>query len=178
MNTNRSSEQTPGFDEPRTRRVSKKDQIRSLYAAGISDVEDLAVITHARPSYVASVLQSEEEALPYFDLYTPTARTMNVYSKYFAGKLGFKDQEIARHSAELIDHYYRQFEFAKDRAGQHHALMMALVMFDRARWTGKVREADVYRRWLLDRLSEAGASETQEASAASIQPPPRTRLPS
>ena len=39
------------------RRVSKKDQIISLFTSGISSVEDLAMITRARPSYIASVLQ-------------------------------------------------------------------------------------------------------------------------
>ena len=178
MDKKHAGTESSAFEQPRARRVSKKEQILSLHAAGIREIEDLAVITHARPSYVASVLQSEEEAPAYFDLYTPTAHTMNVYSKYFAGKLGFKDVETARHGVELIDHYYRQFEFAKDRAGQHHALMMAMIMFDRARWTGKGREADIYRQWLVDRLNDAESSETQDASGPSIQPPPRTRLSS
>src|SRR5205807_1900127 len=106
-------------------------------------------------SYVAGVLQDSKLLRGYFDLYTTTASPMNVYSKYFAKKLGFKDEEAARDSIDLIDHYYRQFELAQDRAGQHHALLMALTMFDRARWTGKAAEADVFRRWLLDRLQEA-----------------------
>jgi hypothetical protein len=142
-------------ERQRPRRVSKKEQILALHSAGITDVEDLAVIAHARPSYVASVLQGAEQLPAYFDLYTTTARPMNVYSKYFARKLGFKDEETARHSVELIDHFYRQFEIAQDRAGQHHALMMAVIMFDRARWTGKGREAEIFRNWLIDRLEDA-----------------------
>jgi hypothetical protein len=55
---------------------------------------------------------------------------------------------------ELIDRVYRQFELAADRAGQHHALLMALTMFDRARWTNKGPEAEVFRRWLTERLQE------------------------
>jgi len=31
---------------------------------------------------------------------------------------------------------------------------MALTMFDRARWTNKLREADVFRHWLMDRLGD------------------------
>jgi len=77
-----------------------------------------------------------------------------VYSKFFAGQLGFKNEEAARRSVELIDRLYRQFELAADRAGQHHALLMALTMFDRARWTNKGTEAEVFRRWLIDRLQE------------------------
>jgi hypothetical protein len=136
-------------------KVTKKDQIISLYLSGITEVEDLAMITKSRPSYVASVLQESELLSGYFDLYTTTAHPMNVYSKFFAKRLGYKDEDTARQSVEFIDNYYRQFELAGDRAGQHHALVMALTMFDRARWTHKEREADIFRRWLLDRLSES-----------------------
>jgi hypothetical protein len=31
---------------------------------------------------------------------------------------------------------------------------MALTMFNRARWTGKPREAEVFRTWLVDTLEE------------------------
>jgi hypothetical protein len=142
-------------EAPAARRVSKKDQILTLYKAGITEVNDLAAITLSRPSYVAGVLESVREVPSYFDLYTSTAKPMNVYSKFFAGKLGFKDEASARESLGLIDVLYRQFALAGDRAGQHHALLMALTMFDRARWTNKEREADVFRRWLRERLDEA-----------------------
>ncbi len=138
-----------------TKKPSKKDQILSLFRSGLGDVNDIAMITRSRPSYVASVLQSEGEMSGYFDLYTTTAEPMNAYSKFFAGQLGFKTVEDARASVELIDRLYRQFDLAGDRAGQHHALVMALTMFDRARWTDKWAEADVFRRWLADRIDEA-----------------------
>ncbi|GIV58038.1 MAG: hypothetical protein KatS3mg042_0951 [Rhodothermaceae bacterium] len=86
---------------------------------------------------------------------------MNVYSKFFAGRLGFKDVETARRSVALIDRLYDRFEQVADRAGQHHALVMALTMYNRARWTGKTAEADVYRRWLLERLGGLDAEETE-----------------
>src|SRR5438309_7920284 len=95
-------------EEPRVRRVSKKDQIISLYTSGIGNVEDLAMITGSRPSYIASVLQEAGLMTNYFDLYTTTAHPMNVYSKFFANKLGFKDEATARSSVELIDRLYRQ----------------------------------------------------------------------
>ena len=139
-----------------SRPVSKKEQILSLYAAGITEVEDLAMITRSRPSYVASVLQSSGKLAGYFDLYTSSGQAMNVHSKFFAGQLGFRDEAASRSSVELLDHYYRQFAFAQDRAGQHHALVMALTMFDRARWTGKEHEAEIFREWLVERLQEAG----------------------
>jgi hypothetical protein len=151
--------------EPSARRISKKDQICSLFTAGITEVEDLALITNCRPSYVASVLQENQLLSGYFDLYTTSTHPMNVYSKFFAKKLGYKDEETARKSVEYIDHFYRQFELAEDRSGQHHALLMALTMFDRARWTGKGPEAEIYRRWLVDRLNEANTgSEIREGA--------------
>src|SRR5215813_12470623 len=144
----------PDVEQPE-RRASKKDQIISLFTSGMGSVEDLAMITGSRPSYIASVLQSAGLMSGYFDLYTTTSHPMNVYSKFFAGQLGYKDEPTARRSVELIDRYYRQFETAGDRAGQHHALMMAMTMFDRARWTRKPREAEIFRQWLLARLAEA-----------------------
>ena len=144
-----------GHDEP-----TKKDQILTMYAAGLGDVDDLALMTGSRPSYVAAVLK-EAGLLPgYFDLYTTTGEPMNVYSKFFANRLGFRDVATAEASVDLIDTFHRQFERVGDRAGQHHALVMAMTMFDRARWTGKTAEADVFRRWLLDRLEEAGEDES------------------
>ncbi len=151
----RKQSEAGGTEQQKARRVSKKDQILALFMSGINEVEDLAMITGSRPSYVGSILQESGLMKGYFDLYTSTAHPMNVYSKFFANKLGFKDMDTARESIEIIDRLYRQFEFAKDRAGQHHALSMALTMFDRARWTGKRAEADIFRRWLLARLEEA-----------------------
>jgi hypothetical protein len=142
---------------------SRKDQIISLFLSGMGEVEDVAIITGARPSYVASVLQEAGLHSGYFDLYTSTSQPQNVYSKFFAGKLGFKDVETASESVALINRLYRQFEFAGDRAGEHHALTMALTMFDRARWTGKTREAGVFLNWLTARLGEA-ALDLEEAS--------------
>src|ERR1051326_663885 len=156
-----------GQDEPRKRsasRPSKKDQIISLFLSGMGEVEDIAVITGARPSYVGTVLQEAGLHSGYFDLYTSTAHQQNVYSKFFANRLGFKDEETAHESVALIDRLYRQFEFAGDRAGQPHALAMALTMFDRARWTGKGREAEVFLNWLTARLGEA-ALDIEEARA-------------
>src|SRR5215210_996384 len=144
-------------------RPSRKDQIISLFLSGMGEIEDIAVITGARPSYVGTVLQEAGLHSGYFDLYTSTSLPQNIYSKFFAGKLGFKDTETAAESVELINRLYRQFEFAGDRAGQHHALSMALTMFDRARWTGKGREAQVFLNWLTARLGEA-ALDLEEAS--------------
>ncbi|HEX8352754.1 MAG TPA: hypothetical protein VF611_07640, partial [Pyrinomonadaceae bacterium] len=154
-----------GAQPPRrsSARPTRKDQIISLFLSGMGEIEDIAVITGARPSYVGTVLQEAGLHTGYFDLYTSTAVPQNIYSKFFANKLGFKDVETAGESVGLIDKLYRQFEFAGDRAGQHHALSMALTMFDRARWTGKGREAEVFLNWLTARLGEA-ALDIEEAS--------------
>jgi hypothetical protein len=146
---------------------SRKDQIISLFLSGMGEIEDIAVITGARPSYVSTVLQEAGLHSGYFDLYTSTSLPQNIYSKFFAGKLGFKDVETASESVGLIERLYRQFEFAGDRAGQHHALSMALTMFDRARWTGKGREAEVFLNWLTARLGEA-ALDLEESSGADL----------
>ncbi|HJR09500.1 MAG TPA: hypothetical protein VJ842_19720 [Pyrinomonadaceae bacterium] len=159
-----------GDEGRRARRVNKKDQILALFMSGIGEVEDLAMITGSRPSYVGSILQEAGLKPGYFDLYTSTSHSMNVYSKFFAGKLGFKDEETARASLELIDRLYRQFEFAGDRAGQHHAMAMALTMYNRARWTGKGAEADIFREWMLARLQEVETGDdVVEASADVVE---------
>lgn len=166
MPTSSKPKAAPDREEKQARRVTRKDQIISLYTSGIGDVEDLAMITGARPSYVASVLQESGLMTGYFDLYTTSSHPMNVYSKFFAKRLGFKDEETARQSVDVIDRLYRQFELAGDRAGQHHALMMALVMFDRARWTRKGSEAGIFRHWLIARLNEADLTNEEKLELA------------
>ena len=163
---------TPASDPAaRRRRVTKKQQIIALYVSGITDIEDLASMTNARPSYVGTVLQDAGLLHGYFDLYTSTAHPMNVYAKFFAGKLGFKNEATARRSVAVLDRLYRRFARVRDRAGQHHALSMALVMFDRARWTGRMREADLFRQWLVAHLTlEPPASEADIASPPVLLP--------
>lgn len=132
---------------------SKKATILSLYNSGTKEIEAIAAISGAKPSYVGSVLQKEGLIDNYFDLYTSNAHPKNVYSKHFQGKLGFKDVFTARRSVENLENSYNLFADEQDRAGQHHALEMALTMLDRARWTGKLDEAEIYRRWLVGKLS-------------------------
>jgi hypothetical protein len=138
----------------RPNRPTKKNQIIALFMTGINEMDEISRITKTRPSYVASVLQQAGLISGYFDLYTPTSQPLNIYSRFFAGKLGFKNEETSQNSVELIDKLYRQFAFNGDRAGQHHALMMALTMYNRARWTNKPHEADIFRNWIIQRLEE------------------------
>lgn len=158
--SSRSQRENQSVGEPRRARnkISKKDQILALYLSGMSEIEDLSLITGSRPSYVGAILQEAGLEPGYFDLYTSTQHPMNVYSKFFANKLSFKNEEAAHKSIELIENLFRQFELARDRAGQHHALVMALTMFDRARWTGKTTEANIFRRWLVAQLDEVEIS--------------------
>lgn len=132
---------------------SKKDMILSLFNSGVTEIETIAAVSGAKPSYVGSVLHKEGLVDNYFDLYTSTGYPMNVYSKHFQGKLGFRDVETAERGVRTLENGYQYFSRVQDRAGQHHTLDLALTMLDRARWTGKLEEAEVYRRWLVGKLS-------------------------
>jgi hypothetical protein len=132
---------------------SKKDMILSLYNSGVTEIETIAAVSGARPSYVGAVLHREGLVDNYFDLYTSTGYPMNIYSKHFRGKLGFKDVETAERGVKTLENGYQYFSTILDRAGQHHTLELGLTMLDRARWTGKMEEAEIYRRWLVGKLS-------------------------
>src|SRR5689334_20721183 len=93
--------------------VSKKDQILSLYTSGVDNLEDIALMANARTTYVASVLQAAGLITGYFDLYTTSSLPMNAHSRFFAGKLSFKNEEAARLSVELLNRLYRQVEIAR-----------------------------------------------------------------
>lgn len=147
---------------PKESTQSKKEMILSLFKEGTKEIETIAVLTNAKPSYVGSVLQKEGLINNYFDLYTSTGYAMNVYTKYFRGKLGFKDVATAEKGVHTLEQAYRYFSNAQDRAGQHHTLEMALTMLNRARWTGKTPEAEVYRRWLVGKLSQPLVEEGEE----------------
>ncbi len=144
---------------------SKKDMILSLFKSGTTEIEAIAAISGAKPSYVGSVLQREGLIDNYFDLYTSTAHTMNIYSKHFRGKLGFRDVFTAQKGIRNLEEAYGYFANNQDRAGQHHTLEMALTMLDRARWTGKLEEAEIYRRWLVGKLGNPLVNNAKPAEA-------------
>lgn len=127
---------------------SKKDEILDLYDAGVTDVAEIVRKVHARPSYVAQVLQSAGRLTGYFDLYTTTGAEQNVYTRFFRSVLSFKSVEAARESVEKIDRLYNYFERLGDRAGQHQAMVIALTGKNRARWSGKPEAAQVFSEWL------------------------------
>jgi hypothetical protein len=141
----------PLFGDARPQaRTTKKSQILQMYNAGVTDVDRIAAEVATKPSYVASVLQGAGLLRGYFDLYTTTNRDQNAYSRFFRGVLSFKSIEAARESVRRIDHLYRYFERMGDRAGQHHAEVLALTGRNRARWSGKKDEAAVFMEWLVN----------------------------
>jgi hypothetical protein len=131
-------------DEHRT----KKEQILSLYEQGVTDIAQIVRQVAARPSYVAQVLQQAGYLTGYFDLYTTTAREQNIYSRFFRNVLSFKTVEASRESVQKIDRLYNYFERLGDRAGQHQAMVLALTGKNRARWSGKTEESQVFAEWL------------------------------
>ena len=127
---------------------SKKEQILSLYEQGATDIAEIVRRVKARPSYVAQVLQTAGHLEGYFDLYTTTGREQNVYTRYFRNVLAFRNPEAARESVARIDRLFNYFERLGDRAGQHQAMVLALTGKNRARWSGKSEEAQIFSEWL------------------------------
>jgi hypothetical protein len=127
---------------------SKKEQIIALYESGVTDIAQIVRQVAARPTYVAQVLQSAGLITGYFDLYTTTAREQNIYSRFFRNVLSFKTVEASRESVKKIDRLYNYFERLGDRAGQHQAMVLALTGKNRARWSGKQEEAEIFSEWL------------------------------
>jgi hypothetical protein len=132
------------------RKDSKKRRILELHRSGTTEIGALARLVGTRPSYVASVLQGAGLIQGYFDLYTTTARDQNTYSRHFRNVLSFKTIEAAKQSVAEIARLYNYFERIGDRAGQHHAEVLALTGRNRARWSGKKDEARVFEQWLFN----------------------------
>lgn len=132
------------------RKDSKKSRILGLYHGGVTDIGEIARTIPTRPSYVASVLQGAGLIQGYFDLYTTTAHDQNTYSRHFRNVLSFKTVEAAKESVARISRLYNYFERIGDRAGQHHAEVLALTGRNRARWSGKKEESQVFEQWLFN----------------------------
>jgi hypothetical protein len=129
---------------------TKKAQIIDLYLSqGVHDLTEVASLVGCRPSYVAQTLQAAGLVQGYFDLYTTTRLDQNVYSPFFRNVLSFKNVEAAHRSVAQIDEIYKHFDELGDRAGQHHAMTLALIGQNRARWSGKFDEAAIFHNWLI-----------------------------
>jgi hypothetical protein len=127
---------------------SKKDQIMALFQSGLTDIAQIARHVAARPSYIGQVLQAAGFIAGYCDLYTTTGREQNIYSRFFRNVLSFRTVEAARESVEKIDQLYNYFERLGDRAGQHQAMVLALTGKNRARWSGKPKQSEIFSEWL------------------------------
>jgi len=142
------SAQTETTEGEQGEQKTKKEQIVSLFESGTKDIAEIVRKVKARPSYVAQVLQQAGHLDGYFDLYTTTGREQNVYTRYFRNVLHFRNVEAARESVARIDRLYNYFERLGDRAGQHQAMILALTGKNRARWSGKLEESQVFSEWL------------------------------
>lgn len=147
---NYQQDEDPRLDESsiKSGRPTKKEQILQLHQDGITDVAEIAYLVEAQPSYIAEVLRQAGLLTGYFDLYTTTSSEQNIYSRYFRNLLAFKNVEAAKQSIEKIDRLYSYFERIGDHAGQHHAMVLALTGKNRARWSGKLEEAQIFSNWL------------------------------
>jgi hypothetical protein len=143
----RTTDEAAHTDETAESRT-KKEQILGLYEAGTTDIAEIVRRVKARPSYVAQVLQTAGHLDGYFDLYTTTGREQNVYTRFFRNVLHFRNVEAARESVARIDRLFNYFERLGDRAGQHQAMVLALTGKNRARWSGKTEESEVFSEWL------------------------------
>ena len=131
---------------------TKKQRILRLYRDGISDINELAQIAETSVSYAAAVLKDAGLLNSYHDLFTSSSHKMNEYGMLFQGALSFKTVAAAMASVNRIDQIYRYFVFLGDRAGQHHAMLVSLTGRNRALASNKVKEAEVFSRWLISHL--------------------------
>ncbi len=133
------------------------DQIRALYRSGMTSEEDLAFITDSNRSAV-------EEALR--DVRNDPAAS-DFFAEFDLTSLGLRGVGSAKAAVGALDERYRTAREESNRAGQHTAMMMALTLFNQARWTGRNEEASLFRIWLMDRLVTSALIEEQVATVAS-----------
>jgi hypothetical protein len=138
----------------RAKSPTKKEQILAAWESGDKDIRLLALDLDSTPSYVASVLQKSGFIEGYNDLYTSSRTALNIYAQDLGESIGFKDLEAAHHGVAKLEEAYHGLGEMKDRAGQHHFMALALIMFNRARFSRKLAEANLYREWLMKHLLE------------------------
>ncbi len=139
---------------------TKKQRIRELWQTNEHNLWSIAEEISTTPSYVASVLQESGFISGYYDLYTEHENPINIYSAEFRGQMGYKTLETAQKSLNIIKKAYSRFDTLRDRAGQHHCLTTALTICNRAYHSGKIKEADVFRVWIMQRLAEMDPAKT------------------
>lgn len=127
------------------RTVTKKELALSLQAAGRT-TEEIAETLKCSPYYVQEMTGQGG------DLYTDSVK-QNEYARLFTGVLRFKNLESAQESVRQIDHLCNGFEDTGDARGVHQAELMALIGKNRAQATGKPECAELFRLWLVRRLT-------------------------
>jgi hypothetical protein len=133
--------------------MTKKDQSLALFDEGVQDVETIAEMVGANPTYVATTLMGAGRSIEYQDLYTPS-RPRNRYGDDYSGVLRFKNEASARESVQRLEERYRFYREVGDRPGQYQARALALIGYDRAMGLGKTREARIFAEWLRETLEE------------------------
>src|SRR5690242_10485105 len=131
------------------RSATKKKKILELYDKGF-DVESITDALATNASYVANTLIQAGRPVDYEDLYTTTSgRSYSPEARRLSGVLRFRDMEAAEESVKRLEEAYEEFRRSGNRRGQHRAQMMALIGKNRAEGIGKLKEAQVFRDWLL-----------------------------
>jgi hypothetical protein len=155
-NLNEKLKEKSNYKSPRSRDKirTKKCQILQAWESGERDIRLIALELISTPSYVASVLQAQGLIQGYQDLYTSSRNALNIYTQDLEERIGFKDMECARRGVAKLEEAYHGLGEMKDRAGQHHFMALSLMMFNRARYSGKISEANLYRDWLIKHLME------------------------
>lgn len=143
--------------------MSKKELAADMYRKGLN-VEAIAGLLRADPSYVANALIERGFVPNYVDLYTSTG-PQNRYARMLEGVLQFRDLGSARASIQRIGELHGRFVEERDRRGVHQCEVLALIGKNRAEGIGKWAEAQVFADWLAARLLSrppGGAAEGPE----------------
>src|SRR5215207_9423957 len=133
-----------------TRPKNKKSRILALYDEGVTEVAEIVMRLRVRPSYVGEVLR-KERGVRYFDLFTSRSEPgteQNAYACFFRGVVSFKSLAAAEETVIKLGRLLAYFKRLNDHAGQHETQVVALTAMNRARALRKIKEAEVFYRWL------------------------------
>lgn len=121
-------------------RISRAEQVATLFAAGITDPDDLAMMAGVPRGYVLETLAAEAGA--------HETHRAGTYEAFFSEGVGVSDTAAAEQSVRLLDTLYFRFGLAHDHAGQLATMQTALRLYNQARWAGHPEAAAVVHDWL------------------------------
>lgn len=121
-------------------RVSRAEQVATLFSAGITDPDDLAMLAGVPRGYVLETLAAEAG--------THAPRHAGTYESFFSEGFGVENAAAAEQSVRLLDTLYFRFGLAHDHAGQLATMQTALRLYNQARWAGHPEAAAVVHDWL------------------------------